>query len=78
MSRCINTNTDIDIGMASPMSRHVEGGQVMEWFDEECRFRATAATGFGHGPRGLIPEPTTRAYLADLLRLDYRGRDVIF
>ena len=36
----------------------------MEWFDEECRFRAT-----DHG-RGLIPEPTMRAYLSDLLWLD--------
>lgn len=48
-------------GKIYAVMEHVEGGQVMEWFDEECRFRAT-----DHG-RGLIPEPTMRAYLSDLL-----------
>ena len=46
-----------------PELRHVGGGQVMEWCEEECRYRASDAG------KGLLPEATVNTYLSDLLQL---------
>lgn len=43
--------------------RHVGGGQVMEWCDQECRYRASDEG------KGLLPEAIVNTYLSDLLQL---------
>jgi len=48
-------------GKIYAVMEHVGGGQVMEWCEEECRYRASDEG------KGLLPEATVNTYLSDLL-----------